>query len=114
MNQTTLRREFRMTGMGLHTGRTVTVSVRPAQPDYGIAFRRTDRFNMSGMFSFCSSLTSLNLSNFNTNNVTDMRYMFSDCSSLTSLNLSNFNTNNVTNMSKMFSLLFFFNFFKFI
>ena len=28
------------------------------------------------MFYNCSSLTSLNLSNFNTNNVTDMRYMF--------------------------------------
>ena len=43
----------------------------------------------------CSSLTSLNLSNFNTNNVTNMSYMFNKCSSLTSLNLSNFNTNNV-------------------
>ena len=29
------------------------------------------------MFSDCSSLTSLNLSNFNTNNVIDMSYMFS-------------------------------------
>ena len=35
-----------MTGMGLHTGRTVTVTVRPAPPDFGIAFRRTDRFNI--------------------------------------------------------------------
>ena len=32
--------------MGLHTGRTVTVTVRPAPPDSGIAFRRTDRFNI--------------------------------------------------------------------
>lgn len=46
MNQTTLRKEFRLTGMGLHTGRTVTVTVRPAHPDFGIAFRRTDRFNI--------------------------------------------------------------------
>ena len=58
---------------------------------------------MSGMFCNCSSLTSLNLSNFNTNNVTNMYCMFCDCSSLTSLNLSNFNTNNVNNMSYMFS-----------
>ena len=55
------------------------------------------------MFCYCSSLTYLDLSNFNTNNVKDMSYMFCDCSSLTSLNLSNFNTNNVTNMSYMFS-----------
>ena len=32
-----------------------------------------------------------------------MSYMLSDYSSLTSLNLSNFNTNNVNNMSYMFS-----------
>ena len=54
------------------------------------------------MFSNCSSLTSLNLSNFNTNNVTNMDSMFYYCSSLTSLNLSNFNTNNVTDMAVMF------------
>ena len=32
---------------------------------------------MSGMFNNCSSLTSLNLSNFNTNNVKDMNGMLS-------------------------------------
>ena len=31
---------------------------------------------MSYMFSRCSSLKELNLSNFNTNNVTDMIFMF--------------------------------------
>ena len=51
---------------------------------------------MSSMFSGCSSLKELNLSNFNTNNVTNMRYMFYKCSSLKELNLSKFNTNNVT------------------
>ena len=55
------------------------------------------------MFSYCSSLTSLNLSNFNTNIVTNMEHMFSHCSSLTSLNISNFNTHNVTNMKEMFN-----------
>ena len=59
--------------------------------------------NMGYMFSGCSSLTSLGLSNFNTNNVTSMQAMFSHCSSLTSLNVSNFNTDNVTNMKHMFS-----------
>lgn len=46
MKQLTIRKEFRLTGMGLHTGRTVTVAVRPAPPDTGILFRRTDRFNI--------------------------------------------------------------------
>ena len=31
------------------------------------------------MFNRCSSLKELNLNNFNTNNVTDMRWMFSRC-----------------------------------
>ena len=48
------------------------------------------------------SLKELNLNNFNTNNVTDMRFMFSGCLSLKELNLNNFNTNNVTKMDGMF------------
>ena len=40
--------------------------------------------NLSRMFFRCSSLTSLNLSNFNTNNAKDMSYMFHYYSSLTS------------------------------
>ena len=54
------------------------------------------------MFSYCSSLTNIDISNFNTNNVKDMRSMFSGCSSLTNINLSNFNTNNIKDMSCMF------------
>ena len=57
------------------------------------------------MFSECSSLISLNLSNFNTNNVKDMSYMFQLCSSLTSLNLSNFNTFKVNNMRRCYLII---------
>lgn len=46
MMQTTINKSFRHTGMGLHTGRTVTVTVHPAPADFGIAFRRTDRINI--------------------------------------------------------------------
>ena len=55
------------------------------------------------MFQECKSLTSLNLSSFNTSNVTTMLWMFTKCSSLTNLDLSNFNTSNVTEMRGMFS-----------
>ena len=58
---------------------------------------------MSEMFSGCSGLTSLNVSNFNTSAVTGMSGMFTNCSGLTSLNLSNFNTSAVTGMYEMFS-----------
>ena len=55
------------------------------------------------MFFDCSSLTYLNLSNFNTENVTDMSWMFFKCISLENLNLSNFSTQKVINMRGMFS-----------
>ena len=54
------------------------------------------------LFCGCSSLTNIDLSNFNTNNVTNMQGMFSGCSSLTNIDLSNFNTNNVTIIHAMF------------
>ena len=54
------------------------------------------------MFSGCSSLEELNLSNFNTNKVINMSAMFLGCSSLKELNISNFNTNKVINMSDIF------------
>ncbi|WP_413522077.1 BspA family leucine-rich repeat surface protein [Brochothrix thermosphacta] len=59
--------------------------------------------SMSSMFNDCSSLTTLDVSNFDTSNVTNMSAMFSGCSSLTILDVSNFDTSNVTNMSTMFS-----------
>ena len=55
------------------------------------------------MFLGCSNLTSLDLSGFDTSNVTDMDCMFCDCSSLTTLDLSNFDTSNINTMSYVFS-----------
>ena len=43
----------------------------------------------------CKFLKSLDLSNFNTENVKDMAAMFRFCESLTDINLSNFKTENV-------------------
>ena len=56
---------------------------------------------MTRMFSHCSSLNSLNLSNFTTKKVNNMSYMFYKCSSLQSLNLFNFNTINIEDMSNL-------------
>ena len=58
--------------------------------------------NCNSMFNNCKSLTSLDLANFDTGNVTNMRYMFRECNTLSSLNISNFDTSNVTNMYTMF------------
>ena len=59
--------------------------------------------NMSQMFSGCSSLTSLDVSNFDTSQVTSMKSMFYGFSNLTNLYLNNFNMSNVTNLRVMFA-----------
>jgi len=42
LNQRTLKNSIRATGVGLHTGKKVLMTLRPAAPDTGIVFRRTD------------------------------------------------------------------------
>lgn len=59
--------------------------------------------NMSSMFQG-SIATRINLSSFDTSNVTDMSYMFAS-SKIKELDLTNFDTSNVTNMKCMFSHL---------
>ena len=58
--------------------------------------------SMYGMFKNCSSLTKLDLSGFSTASVSRMDHMFENCSSLTGINLSSFDTANVTLMENMF------------
>ena len=70
----------------------------------GIEYLNTSEVtDMRYMFRECSSLTSLDLSDFTTANVTDMQSMFKDCYSLANLDLSDFTTANVTDMSEMFN-----------
>jgi surface protein len=60
--------------------------------------------DMKNMFYNCRALTSLDVSNFNTSKVKNMSYMFGFCNLLALLEgLNNFNTNNVTDMSQMFN-----------
>ena len=54
-------------------------------------------------FSGCSALEEIEgIANLNTSEVDDMRYMFHGCSSLTSLDLSGFDTHKVEYMNNMF------------
>ena len=59
--------------------------------------------NSSGMFYTCSSLATLDVSKWDTSQVTNMNGMFYKCSSFTTLNVSNWNTGKVTNMQGMFN-----------
>ena len=58
--------------------------------------------NMSHIFSMCKNLINLDVSHFDTSNVTDMAYMFNGCKLLTQIDVSHFDTNKVTNMWYMF------------
>ncbi len=42
LRQRTVKRAIKSTGVGLHTGRKVAMTLRPAQADTGIVFRRID------------------------------------------------------------------------
>jgi len=42
IKQRTLKNVIRATGVGLHSGEKVYLTLRPAQPDTGVIFRRVD------------------------------------------------------------------------
>lgn len=58
--------------------------------------------DFSQMFHDCISLESMDLSGLNTSNVQNMQWMFWNCFALKELDLSCFDTHNVTNMGGMF------------
>ena len=48
---------------------------------------------MSYMFSDCSNLTNIDLSSFDTKNVTNMSYMFAGCYNLNRVKINNISSN---------------------
>ena len=66
------------------------------------SFNTQNVTSMSFMFFKCENIQNLDLSSFNTQNVTNMSYMFQECKNLQNLDLSSFNTQKVTDMSHMF------------
>ena len=58
---------------------------------------------MNEMFYGCKALSKLDLTDFKTGQVTTMENMFCDCSTLETLDVSSFNTENVTTMLGMFN-----------
>ncbi len=59
--------------------------------------------NMSGMFSACKAVTSIDTSGFDTSSVTNMRTMFQGCYKLTELDLSHFDVSRVKDFSYIFN-----------
>ena len=42
LNQKTLKKEVKISGVGLHTGKEVSITILPSKPNSGIVFKRTD------------------------------------------------------------------------
>ena len=58
---------------------------------------------MIGMFNGCKNIEFIDLSSFDTSNVTDMSYLFAGCNKLKEIKgIDKFKTSKVTNMSTMF------------
>lgn len=71
--------------------------------DFGGCFDTSAAVDMSGMFRDCAALEGeLDLSLFQTTDVTDMSRMFAGMERIESVNLSAFDTANVTDMAQMF------------
>lgn len=77
--------------------------IKTVTKDPAVSGRIVGLTSMYGMFQSCSSLTSLNLSGFDTSQVTKMSNMFYNCSGITDIDLSSFDTSQVTSMSNMFN-----------
>ena len=65
-------------------------------------FNTSEVTRMDYMFSGCSNLKKINFGNINTSLVTTMSHLFDNCKKLTSINLSKFDTHSVTDMERMF------------
>ena len=66
------------------------------------SFNTKNVTNMKRMFANCENLESIDLSSLDTKNVTNMEEMFISCSKLENIDLSSFDTKNVTDMEGMF------------
>ena len=113
MADTTKKIWTRLDGTTLYVYSNYTIDL-PADSSFFFAERSTlktldlTNFNTSNvttmekMFLRCTALKSINLSNFDTSNVTNMFGIFGACSALTELDLSSFNTAKVETLKYMF------------
>ena len=67
LNQKTLNSEIKFSGIGLHSGKKVNLQVKPAAPNTGIIFKRTDleknNYIVPGIFNVSSALFCTTISN---------------------------------------------------
>ena len=67
LNQKTINKEFTLRGVGLHSGLEVTMTIKPAEPNFGIVFKRIDLKNnnivIPNIFNVSSAVFCTTISN---------------------------------------------------
>ena len=67
LNQKTINKEFTFRGVGLHSGLEVTMTIKPAEPNFGIVFKRIDLKNnniiIPNIFNVSSAVFCTTISN---------------------------------------------------
>jgi len=67
LNQKTIKKEIYINGVGLHSGQKVKMTIKPAGPNTGILFKRTDldinNYVIPGVFNVCSAVLCTTISN---------------------------------------------------
>ncbi len=61
LNQKTIKNSISFSGIGLHTGVNINVSIKPANPDTGIIFKRVDLHNNNIVYPNFLNVTSTSL-----------------------------------------------------
>ena len=61
LNQKTINNPVRFTGIGLHSGQIVNISINPSEPNTGIIFKRVDLKNNNLIFPSFANVTNTSL-----------------------------------------------------
>ena len=79
LNQKTINKDLTFKGVGLHSGLEVTMTVKPAEPNSGIVFKRTDLKNnniiIPNIFNVSSALFCTTISNENEVSVSTIEHL---------------------------------------
>ena len=67
LNQKTINNPVKFTGIGLHSGKTVNISINPSEPNTGIVFKRVDLENNNLIFPSFANVTKTSLNTTTSN-----------------------------------------------
>lgn len=94
--------DIKVTGTGYGSCNSWFMNFRNVENIDLSGFNTENVTDMSGMFFHCDALKNINFGDFDTTNVESFALMFIWCGSIRNLDLSSFDTSNATNMRMMF------------